>query len=207
MLNVAATTQTVDPNLASKRRRAIGLTIGSLWLIVAGGGFAAWALIDITTAPARLALIASALLLAALGMIGASTMRAALRLPGKGAPGTARSRAMRMHFGWVVAAEFAAIFAANAAVMPRYELLPSLDVFIVGLHFLPLAHIFHVPRYYALGAWFCIIPAASLLALSPAQRIGSALAWYVLPGLVCGAGAVLTGALGLREVRRSRQAA
>lgn len=54
-------------------------------------------------------------------------------------------------------------------------LLPSLNLVIIGLHFLPLAWLFDVPRYYAMGLLFCAIPIVTLWALPANTMIGSAL--------------------------------
>jgi hypothetical protein len=45
----------------------------------------------------------------------------------------------------------------------RYDLIPQLFGVIIGLHFLPLAKIFHLPRYYWVGGIMIVGEAFSLL--------------------------------------------
>lgn len=185
------------------RRRAVGMTIGALWLIVAGAAFATWALVMINTTVAVGGLVVMLMLVAALIVVGVAMVRAVLRLPGRVPPKTPREERMGRQFVWVVVAEFAAFMVVNGflSITKRFIFIEPLDLIIVGIHFLPLAYLFDVRRYYLMGALFCAIPALTLLAVSRATLVGDVQAWYVLPSLGCSAVAVLTGAASLREVK------
>lgn len=192
-------------NTPIDRSRSIGLASGALWLGAAGAAFVMWALVAIATPTANAALIASLVITAALIVTSVVVIRATLHLPGAGAPLTPERRTLRRRFAWVFVAELAAFAIVNpiAAATGHIELLPSLNVMIVGLHFLPLAWIFRVPRYYIMGLLFCGIPTVMLLSMSEHARIGHALGWFVIPGLGCGLVAALTAVAGLRESWRS----
>lgn len=59
------------------------------------------------------------------------------------------------------------LIVAVVAATGHFELMPSLNLIIVGIHFLPLAWIFHVPRYYLTGLLFCAVPMITLFAIAP----------------------------------------
>jgi hypothetical protein len=187
------------------RRRSLGLASGSIWLIVCGTVFATVSLVLIGTPTATAFLVGTLIAAATLLTIGVSVFRAALRLPDDVAPRTAAEQAIGRRFAMIVAAEVIALAVVNpvAAVMQRFELMASLNLVIVGIHFLPLASIFQVPRYYLMGALFCIIPAVTLLTMPAHALVGHALGWLVVPSLGCSVVAGLTGAVGLRDVRES----
>ena len=87
----------------------------------------------------------------------------------------------------------------------NFAVMPSLNLGIVGVHFLPLARLFRVPRYYVMGVLFCFIPAVTLLWFPAQGRVGAVLGWHVIPSIGCGLVAVLVGAAGLLEARHSLQ--
>jgi len=135
---------------------------------------------------------------------GVGVIRVALRLPGD-PPRTPEVRVMLRRFYLVVIAEVIAIMVVNGicAVTQHLELLVPLDLLIVGIHFLPLAWIFRVPRYYCMGGLFCLVIALTL-GLIPAQmQIGAAAAWFVIPTFGCTLAAWATAAFNLREVWQS----
>jgi|SRR5580658_5160755 hypothetical protein len=187
------------------RPRSIGLAGAALWLTTASAAFVIWALVAIATPAAKGTLVGAIIITAALIAAGIVVLRAALHLPRDASPPTPEKRAMRRRFTWVFAAEGVLIFVVNTiAIATRHiELIPSLDVIIVGLHFLPLAWIFRVPRYYAMGLLFCAVPVVMMLSMSADSRIGNALGWYAIPGLGCGIVGALTAAAGLRESWKS----
>jgi len=84
----------------------------------------------------------------------------------------------------------------------RWALIAPLDLIVVGLHFLPLARLFAVPRYNITAALFCAIPVATMMLIPVGGRIGEALGWFVVPSVGCAAVASTTAWAGLREVRR-----
>jgi hypothetical protein len=134
------------------------------------------------------------------------TMRSVLRTPPHAVPiepeGT---RIMMRRFGWVVTAEVAAFFVVARVCLAKHHWawIVPLDLMVVGLHFLPLASLFRVPRYYAVGALFCVIPALTMVLIPATAHVGHALSWVVLPSLGCAMVALATAGLGLAEVRRS----
>lgn len=194
--------------LAFDRRRTVGLASGSVWLIAVGVFFAAWSLVEIATPGASALLVLTLIGGAALLTFGVTRIRQALRRPRDVPSRTPADRAIGRRFGLIVGAELVAIAIANpvAAAFHRFEVIPSLDLFIVGVHFLPLASLFRVPRYYVTGLLFCAIPAFTLLLVPATARVGHAAAWFVAPSLGCGLVAAATGLAGLLEVRRELDA-
>lgn len=193
-------------NTLIDRARSIGLAIGALWLTTASAAFAIWSLIVIRTPAAKGTLIGALVIATALIATGVVVTRATLHLPGGVSPRTREEgRAIRRRFAWVFGAELAALAVVNPilAFTGHFKLLPSLDVMIIGIHFLPLARIFRVPRYYVTGLLFCAIPTAMLLSMSQHARVGNAVAWFVIPGLGCGLVGAATAAAGLREAWQS----
>ena len=112
---------------------------------------------------------------------------------------------MLRRFVPVVVAEVTAIMVVNGicAATQHLELLVPLDLLIVGLHFLPLAWIFGVPRYYWTGGLFCLATALTLVLVPVHTLVGSAAAWFVIPTFGCSAVAWATAAFNLREVWHS----
>ncbi len=188
-----------------RRRRSIGLAVGSFWLVLAGAAFGAWSIFAIDTLSARWVLGGVVVLTSVLLMFGISVIRAAALLPRSTAPRTTEERSLSRRFGVVALGEVIAFATINpiAAMTGHAALIPSLNLAIIGLHFLPLAWLFDVPRYYVMGVLFCGIPMLTLWALPADAMIGSAFGWYVVPSVGCGIVAVLTGAAGLREARQS----
>lgn len=112
---------------------------------------------------------------------------------------------MMRRFIPVVIAEVVAIMVVNSicAVTQHLELLVPLDLLIVGIHFLPLAWIFGVPRYYATGGLFCLVIALTLGSIPVQLQIGAAAAWFVIPTFGCTLIAWATAAFNLSEVWQS----
>ena len=192
-------------NAPLDRPHAVGLAAGALWLTAVCAAFVIWSLLAIGTPAARDALIGALVITASLIATSIVVIRAALHLPGGDSPPSPQGLAIRRRFIWVVVAELAALAVVNpiAAVTGHFALIPSLDLIIVGVHFLPLAWIFKVPRYYATGLLFCAIPTVVLFSISKHAFVGQAHAWFVIPSLGCGLVGALTAAAGLREARQS----
>ncbi len=112
---------------------------------------------------------------------------------------------MMRRFIRVVIVEVIAIMAGNAAcaVTQRLEFIVPLDLLIAGIHFLPLAWIFRVPRYYALGGLFCVVSGLTPLLIPAGTHVGYTGAWYVVPSFGCAVVASVTAAFDLREAWRS----
>jgi hypothetical protein len=184
----------------SGRKRCIGLIGGALWLIVISAAFGIWSLILIAATWAAQILVASSIIIALLIVIGTAEMLAALHMPKSSVPPTPDEK-MGRRFALVFGAEILAFSVVNpiAGAMGHYEIMPSLNLIIVGIHFIPLAKIFRVPRYYITGILFCIIPIAVLIAVPEEFTVGETLAWYVYPSLGCGLVAIITAVAGMYE--------
>jgi len=192
------------PMQASKRRM-LGLAGAAIWMVAISSGFTVLALITIGTTVPRFALasvVAAAILLL---VIGVGLIRAVLRSPGAIPPRTTEDRTMLRRFAAVGAAEVIAIMIVNGvcAVTQHLELLVPLDLLIVGIHFLPLARIFRVPRYYFLGGLFALVPVLTMVLVPVHAQVGAADAWFVVPTFGCSAVAWATSAFNLREVMKS----
>ena len=183
------------------RRRSIGLAASAIWLIVISIVFIAWSLLAIATPISRQVLLGTCVILGALVASCVVVLRGALRLPVSTTPRTPGEQQMGRRFALVFGAEVAAFAIVNSilAATGDFELMPSLNLIVVGIHFFPLARIFRVPRYNVTGGLFCIIPIVTLVANSRQFMVGETLAWYVVPSVGCGLVASLTAAAGLRE--------
>jgi hypothetical protein len=184
--------------------RNLGLAGGSLWLIEAGMGFAIWSLATIhsslaTALPALAAITAVGLLI-----FGIRLILITRKLPHEPEQDPQRGPRLLRRFGLVVAAEAVGctIVSLGCSLTHHSKLIVPLTLIVVGLHFLPLASLFRVPRYNMLGALFCAIPIATIVSISSAAHIGHALSWIAVPSLACGLVALATGAAGLDEVQR-----
>jgi hypothetical protein len=187
--------------ITGDRRRSIGLAGAALWLIVISLVFVVWSFLAIRTPIARLMLIGTVVLMGGLIVISVIVIHAALGLPVSTVPSTPEGKQIRRRFAWVFGAEMFAFAVVNSVVgvTRNFELMPSLNLIIVGVHFFPLAQIFRVPRYNIMGLLFCAIPLVTLLAIPKQFLVGRNLAWYVIPGLGCGLVASLTAVAGLYE--------
>jgi hypothetical protein len=183
------------------KRRIIGLLGGSLWLIVISLVFIIWSFVAIATPMARLMFIVSILFTFVFITIGIILIRITLNLHTKIEPLSNEEKKIWRKFAWVFGAEIVAFSVINPilATTRNYELMPSFNLLIVGIHFFPLAKIFHVPRYNITGISFCIIPIITLLVIPKQFEIGLTLAWYVVPSLGCGLVAFFTAAASLYE--------
>lgn len=188
-----------------ERPRSIGLAAGALWLIAISFVFAIWSLLAIGTLMAKNILIGTSILLFILIAISIMVLRMALVLPKSIKQPTQKKQHIWRNFALIVGAEVLAFGIVNSilAATGNFELIPSLDLIIVGVHFFPLARIFRVPRYYIMGFFFCAIPIVTLLAIPKQLMVGQILAWFIVPSLGCGFVASLTAAAGLYEVWQS----
>jgi hypothetical protein len=185
----------------SGRRRSIGLAGAALWLIGISGVFVTWSLVAIGTPLAGQVLIGTFVLMGAIVAAGIVVIRATVGLPSSRVPRTREEQLIGRRFAWVFGAEMLAFAVVNTVLgaTGNFELIPSLNLIVVGIHFLPLAKIFRVPRYYLTGFLFCAIPVATLIAIPKQVEIGQTLAWYVVPSIGCGLVASLTAVAGLLE--------
>jgi hypothetical protein len=174
--------------------------MGGLWAVAVGGGAVTFSLLVIDTWP-RSVTVGWIVSLAALIAIAVVVIRAGLRLPRDDRAMKPGGNQLRKRFLLVFGVELLAFAIVNPvlAIHRQFELMPAANLVIIGLHFLPLARVFVVPRYYLMGALFCLIPMATIFATSKDFLVGHALAWYVVPTIGCGVVATLTGIAGLRE--------
>jgi len=183
--------------------RSIWMAVAALWLVAVSTAFTVVALVMIGTSIARLALIAVIVAVIGYLAIGVGVVRALRRSPGVVPPRTPEHRVMLRRFAYVVIGEVAAIIVANTicAVMRRVELIVPVDLLIVGIHFLPLASIFRMPRYYTMGALFCVVCLGTVVLIPAQTQIGAAASWFVIPTFGCTMVAWATAAFNLREAR------
>ncbi len=84
----------------------------------------------------------------------------------------------------------------------HYSWLVPLVLIVVGIHFMPPAKFFEVPRYLALGWLFCIVSVLTLL-LAPAHaHMGIVFTRAVYSSLGCAASACLISVGNLLELHR-----
>jgi hypothetical protein len=195
----------LQPSTLASKRRMLGLAGAAIWMVAISTAFTVLAMAIIGASVPRFVLasvvFAGILFLAA----GTGVIRAILRSPGIIPPRTTEDRTMLRRFAVVGAAEVIAIMVVNGVctVTQQLELLVPLDLVIVGIHFLPLAWIFRVPRYYFLGASFAAVPALTMLLIPWHAKVGAANAWFVIPTFGCSAVAWATSAFNLHEAAKS----
>jgi hypothetical protein len=77
-----------------------------------------------------------------------------------------------------------------------------LILIVVGIHFMPLAKLFGVPRYTTLGFLFCLVSVLTLLLVPAHAHIGTVFTRFVYSSLGCAASAWLISVGNLLELRR-----
>jgi hypothetical protein len=186
------------------RRRNIGLVGAAFWFIAISAVFAIWSLLAIDTPLATWILICLFIFIIFFVAIGIKIIQMTLALPINTISRPQEEQNIWHRFAWVFGIEILAFALVNPILgaTGNFELIPSINLIIVGIHFFPLARIFRVPRYYFTGLLFCIIPIVSLIIIPEQFEIGHTLAWYVVPSLGCGFVATLTAVAGLLEARR-----
>jgi hypothetical protein len=189
-----------------QRAHNLGLSGGCLWLIAVGTVYSAWSLLTVRSALATSLLAAMCLIAVGLCAFGIATIRGVRQLPF--VPPTSEGR----RIGWKIARQFWMIFAAEGAAIAvvsivctdthHWSFIVPLILIIVGLHFLPLARLFAVPRYNVMGALFCVIPVVTMLSVPASAHIGHSLSWITIPAVGCAFVSLATAWAGLNEVRR-----
>jgi len=127
---------------------------GTLWSLIGVGGLQGWG--------APWLLIVALLIGAALLVGGITLWRGAGRLTDEALPGAEHTDRW---FGIIFAAEGIAIGIASylCNVTNRFDLFFPIMAIIVGLHFLPLARLFGVTFYYAVGTLLCLFGIIAIL--------------------------------------------
>jgi hypothetical protein len=110
-------------------------------------------------------------------------------------------RNISRNFGVVVAAEWIGIFviAGILGATGHAAVIPAIVCAGVGVHFIPLGRLFHVPAYYVTASALCLVAVATFVI---APTTSTAALWTLLPGI--GAATVLyaTCAVLLRQSKR-----
>jgi hypothetical protein len=170
----------------------IGLAIGQIWLVVISTSFVSvlWVL---GQNPVQVSLILAGVVLVGLLLLGAAItlLRDGWRLPREASPESVmRSRSRGRKIGWlfglVVLAEVVIIGAIDAALgqTNHGDWIVPVTYFIVGLHFIPLAFVFRVRPYVALGVLWAVINLATVIFTSANLVMGQA--WVLFPLAGCG---------------------
>ncbi len=186
-----------------ERRRAIGLAAGSLWVGTVGAGSAIWALSAIGTPETMWPMAALVATSMGLAVLGFGAIRGAIRLAKPEQEDKSEVKRNIRGFLLITALEIVGFVVANTVLVEtkHFRMLPAINLIIIGLHFFPVARLFRVPRYHAMGTLFCAISLLTLLLMPRGTHMGHAWGWYVAPPLGCGAVAVVIAALGFHEVR------
>ncbi len=97
-------------------------------------------------------------------------------------------------FGLIVAAEWIGLFviAGILGATGHAVVIPAVVCAGVGVHFIPLARLFHVPAYYGTASALCLIAIATF-AIAPSTSTPAL--WTLLPGI--GAALVLYATCGV----------
>jgi hypothetical protein len=163
----------------------------TLWVVVGIGGLNG---LDETGLALLTVLIELALFVA-----GGSLSRTARRLPQLAAGAVAgQQRCKNRWFLIIFGAELLLILIAHVvlSLINRLDLFIPATMFIVGVHFFPLAALFRVKIYYPAGALLCVLVIATLLAVPQRLKIDGfqIAAWHAVLGLL---GAIILWASGL----------
>ncbi len=185
------------------KRRNLGLASGSLWLVLSSTAFAVGVLLMVRSLKATILLALLSVAAAVLIGIASRMLHTLTHMrtdPGQSNP--SEGRRLLRQFGVIVALEGIALTGVTLACVltHRWELIVPLNLIIVGLHFLPLARLFNVPRYNITGSLFCAIPILTMLLIPAGGYLGQAFVWAVIPSVGCAAVASLTAWAGLRDV-------
>lgn len=184
-------------NRAELRGRASGMIVMA-WFGLAWTG---WGLSEGFGAGVEVpVLVVSGLCFAGLVAAAVVLFRRARTYP-EGDPERGREigRAIGWKFGVIVAAEFIGL-GIIAWILGRFgatELVPVIVCLGVGVHFFPLARLFHVPVYVRTGAALCAFAALTAV-LAP--LLGAPVLWTALPGFGAALTLYVTAALVPRSV-------
>lgn len=184
------------------RAYVLGLAIGTFWLIAASAGFSIQALASAGTRNTQIALVAVLAIALVLLVVIFSQILVARKLPAE--PRTEERRKMGRRFVRIVVLEVAAFMVVNpvAWFTGHVSAMVALNVIVVGVHFLPLATLFGVPRYTILGILFCVVAVLSLLLIPADAQTGAALSRFVIPPLGCAAACWFIAIGSIGELRR-----
>ncbi len=187
-----------------ERKRYTGLAAGSLIMAAFPFSFAVWSLVAARTAVADWLL--GAMTLATVALIGScvAAIRRVRQLAHLPIADAWMFRRITRQYWTIVAAEYVGIAVVCVVFGNRrhWMYIPALIDVVVGLHFLPLARLFKVPRYAVAGGLFCNIAVGTMLWMPSSAYVGHALGWLVVPPVGCALVGLGTAWAGLNEVRR-----
>jgi len=191
----------VETMIQTQKRKpyVLGLSIGTFWLVAVSAGGAIFAIVEMTNA--KTPLIVVLVIAGALLAMSIRHLVRALKLPSEPSP---RDRRVGRQFALIFILEGVAIALVSGAcyLIGHRSWIVPLGLLIVGIHFMPLAKLFGVPRYMTLGWLFCVVSILTLLLVPAHARVGSVLAQYVYCSLGCAASAWLISVGQLLELRR-----
>jgi len=126
----------------------------------------------------------------------------ATKLPG--VPPSIQGRRVGRQFVLIVVLEGVAIalVSTGCSLTGHFSWLVPLVLIIVGIHFMPLAKLFGVPRYMTLGLLFCIVPILTLLLVPAHAHIGAVFTRLAYSSLGCAVSTWLISVGSLLELRR-----
>jgi len=163
-----------------------GYAIGALFLTFFG---ALWALLIMSTLTAQQRMFLIVVVVVVAGMLAYAAiriLRAAQQLPRSVASETrAQETTTSKWYALVVVSEVVAIAFASILLgrANHDQLIPLVIGLIVGIHFLPLAALFHVPVYYLTGTVMAMLAGGALIALFFKVTLGGPYVWLVVIGL------------------------
>ncbi|MFC7830893.1 hypothetical protein [Streptomyces sp. NPDC057375] len=163
------------PSRADLRGRATGGGILGFFAL----GWTGWGISALPRAAGLTFLAVGVLASAAVGVLAVRCARRATGAPAADDP--ARRRAIGRRYGLIVAAEWIGLAAAAWAIdgTGHPQLIPVAITLGVGIHFFPLAALFHIRAYHLTGAALCLIALATGIA---APLAGVFVLWTLLPG-------------------------
>jgi hypothetical protein len=178
---------------------------GSIWLAFISTAFVLWALLAARSSWATSLLVAMLLAAAILTVFGITLIRRILKSPFLSSSQPVDRSNLRRRFRLITVVECLGFMVVSLACVftHQWALIAPLNIIVVGLHFLPLARLFNVPRYTVMGVLFCGIPILTMLFVPRSAHTGHAFSWLVLPTLGCALVAFTTAFANLNEVRRS----
>jgi len=111
-------------------------------------------------------------------------LRALRRPKDSTAEGRARGKKTGMWFGIIFGLEgmIIGITSSVLAATHQGELIVPIAILVVGLHFLPLARLFDVSAYYALGIAVAAVTVGTLAFVPSSATIAGIAAWTLVPG-------------------------
>jgi hypothetical protein len=114
--------------------------------------------------------------------------RLARSQPEPGAEDKAAAARAKGWFYWVLGAELAALAVAGNVLIDlhRLDYLGPAVALIVGLHFFPLRHVFHVPVYDFTGTLMSLVGILAMAALASGHDLGLDHGWDLVTGFACG---------------------